>query len=182
VSLPALKDAEPPESSIHMLRDLQASLSEFVRPRDLNLGQRAAAEPAGEGDSDVVAQLDALNNLVTSTKTALQTLAAAAKDHQATVSDLKNRLAEEATQKDTACQQADKFARAIKVEEERAAAADARTTAAEEKFKSLRDREAIVRERIDRLTANVASLASNEQHKPRTAASGRPDSAVNRAS
>jgi chromosome segregation ATPase len=167
-----------------MLRDLQASLSEFVRPRDLSVGQSSVAEPVGDVSSDIVAQLDTLNNLVTTTKTALQTLAATAKDHQATISDLKNRLSEETGQKDVACQQADKFAKAIKAEEERATAADARTDAAGEKFKSLRDREAVVRERIDRLTANVASLASNEQVKTRPAAPGRAgaDVAVNRAS
>jgi chromosome segregation ATPase len=166
-----------------MLRDLQASLSEFVRPRDLSVGQRLGSEP-DDGNDDIAAQLEALDRLVGASRSAIQALAATVKEHEESVSDLKNRLSDEAAQKDEARQQSDKFEAAIRIEEQRTAAADARTKSAEEKFKSLREREAAVRERIDRLTANVAALAATKQFKSPPIASGRvsPNGAADRAS
>jgi chromosome segregation ATPase len=166
-----------------MLRDLQASLSEFVRPRDLGVGQRLGAEPE-DGNTDIVAQVEALDRLVGASRSAIQALAARVKAHEESIGDLKTRLSDEVAQKDEARQQSDKFETGIRVEEQRTAAADARTKSAEEKLKSLREKEAAVRERIDRLTANVAALAATKQFKSTPMASGlvSPNGGVDRAS
>jgi chromosome segregation ATPase len=184
MSFRALKIEASSESNVWMLRDLEASLSELMRPHVQSLGQRPHVERGDDlGRSDIVAQLESLISLVEESQDAIDALVATASDHEAIVRDLKNRLSEEAAQKDAAYQLSAKAETLFRVEQERIDAAEARAKSAEEKLKSLESREAVVRERVDRLTTDVTSLASAGEFKSPLVASRlvQPKGGVDRA-
>jgi uncharacterized protein YbcI len=183
MSFRALKIEASSESNARMLRDLEASISELMKPRDESVGQRPRIVQVDLERGDIVSQLEALISMVEESQDAIDALVAAASDHEAVVRDLRNRLSEEAAQKDAADQLSAKAETLFEAEKERTDAAEARMKSAEEKLKSLQGRETVVRERIDRLTADVTSLTSAGQFKSPLVASGlvAPKSAVDRA-
>jgi chromosome segregation ATPase len=183
MSFRALKIEASSESNSRMLRDLEASINELMTPRDQSAGQRPRVEQVNLERSDIVSQLEALITMVEESQNAIDALVAAASDHETIVRDLRNRLSEEAAQKEAAYQLSAKAETLFRAEKERTDAAEARTESAEEKLKSLQGREAVVRERVDRLSADVTSLAAAGQFKSPLVASGlvHPKSAVDRA-
>jgi chromosome segregation ATPase len=168
----SLKTEESAESNIRNLRDLHARLSELSRPRDLRNARHPVAEIRGEQHNDIVAQLETLVGLVESSQNVIDDLVSKMKDHEETVYDLKNRLSEAEAQKDEAYQNAARAEGAIRAEKDRAEIAEARAKSAEEEVRFLQNRDSVVRERINRLTASVNNLASTGQIKSPFMASG----------
>jgi chromosome segregation ATPase len=172
VSSHALKIEDSAESNIRVLRDLHASLSELTRSRDLRSADQPRAERGGERSNDIVSQLETLVSLVENSQNVIDALVDTIRDHEAVIYDLKNRLSEEASQKEAAYQHAAKVEAVIRVEKERADVSEARAKTAEEEVKFLQGREAAIRERIERLTAGVSIIASAGQIKSPFMASG----------
>jgi chromosome segregation ATPase len=152
------------ESNIRVLRDLQTRLSELTRT-----GEPKNAPPTerdGRQNNDVISQLETLVGLVETSQKVIDTLVATIREHEDASYDMKRLLSEEAAQREAAYQHAAKVETAIRVEKERADAAETRAKSAEEEVRILRSREDVIRKHVDWLVAGVGNIASTGQIKP----------------
>jgi hypothetical protein len=111
-------------------------------------------------EANILSQLETLVSLAENSQNVIDALIARIKDHEEIVYDLRNRLSEESAQKEAAYQQAARGEVSVRVEKERAEVAEARAKSAEEEVKRLESREALIGERLARLTAVVSNLNS----------------------
>jgi hypothetical protein len=164
VSSAALKIERPADSNFRTLSDLHRDFLSEAAAVDLDAGRRAGAGIV-EGNDDIVSQFEKLVGMFEKSQGVVDTLLTTAKNYEELAYELKARLSEESAQKGAAYENAARLEVAIRVERERADSAEERANSAEEQLRQLQSREALIRERLARLTDIAGKMATVGQIK-----------------